>query len=72
MIENFDLPSDTERTQLKFGSLEDELKVFRRNDFALDREEFCSGMVAIASPVANGLGRYFAALGCYCPPKGSI
>ena len=72
MIENFDLASYTERTQLKFGSLEDELKVIRRNGFALDREEFCSGMVAIAVPVADGAGRYSAALGCYCPPKGSI
>lgn len=43
--------------------------MIRRNGFALEHEEFCSGMVAIAVSVADGASRYFAALGCHCPAQ---
>lgn len=44
-----------------------ELKVIRRQGFALDNEEFIEGMTAIAVPVRDGNGRYMASIGVHGP-----
>ena len=67
MIESLNLEAHTSQTHTTVKALESELQAIRRNGFALDREEFYTGMVAIAVPVTDGTGRYFAALGCHGP-----
>ena len=67
MIESLDLEAHTSQTHTTVEALEAELQAIRRNGFALDREEFYTGMVAIAVPVTDGAGRYFAALACHGP-----
>ena len=67
MIKNLNLEAYTDQTHTTVESLEAELQTIRRAGFALDREEFYNGMVAIAVPITDGAGRYFAALGCHGP-----
>ncbi len=67
MIESLNLEAYTNQTHTTVECLEAELQAISRNGFALDREEFYTGMVAIAVPVIDGAGRYFAALGCHGP-----
>jgi DNA-binding IclR family transcriptional regulator len=67
MIESLNLEAHTIQTHTTVEALEAELQAIRRNGFALDREEFYTGMVAIAVPVTDGAGRYFAALACHGP-----
>lgn len=49
------------------GSLLQELEQIARDGFALDREEFMDGMVAIAVPVTDARGRFIAALAYHGP-----
>ena len=67
MTESLNLEAHTSQTHTTVEALEAELQAIRRDGFALDREEFYTGMVAIAVPVRDGAGRYFAALGCHGP-----
>ena len=67
MIESLNLEAFTDQTHTTVASLEAELQAIRRDGFALDREEFYHGMIAIAVPVTDGVGRYFAALACHGP-----
>ena len=69
IIESLNLEAHTSQTHTTVDALEAELQAIRRNGFALDREEFYTGMVAIAVPVTDGAGRYFAALGCHGPAQ---
>ena len=48
-------------------SLLSELAQIARDGFALDREEFMDGMVAIAVPVKDARGRFIAALAYHGP-----
>lgn len=45
----------------------DELKEVARRGFAIDNEEFLEGMVAVAVPVRDRVGRYFASLAFHGP-----
>ena len=49
--------------------LADELSEIRRCGFSLDREEFHEGMVAIAVPVTDPQGRFYAALAIHGPTQ---
>ena len=49
--------------------LADELSDIRRHGFSLDREEFHEGMVAIAVPVTDPRGRFYAALAIHGPTQ---
>jgi len=66
-LKSLDLQAFTDKTHISILTLESELKAIRKDGFALDREEFYSGMVAIAVPVADARGRYYAALACHGP-----
>lgn len=46
-----------------------ELKAIRKDGYALDREEFVEGMVAIAVPVRDMSGRYVAAVAFHGPTQ---
>ena len=67
IIESLNLEAHTSQTHTTVDALEAELQAIRRNGFALDREEFYTGLVAIAAPVMAGDGSYFAALRCHGP-----
>ena len=57
----------TPNTFTDVGKLEAELAEIRRRGFSLDREEFHEGMVAIAVPVTDEMGRFYAALAIHGP-----
>ena len=59
----------TANTFTDIGSLEEELAEIRRRGFSLDREEFHEGMVAIAVPVTDEMGRFYAALAIHGPTQ---
>ena len=49
--------------------LSDELSDIRRRGFSLDREEFHEGMAAIAVPVTDPHGQFYAALAIHGPTQ---
>ena len=67
LVKSLNLEAHTENTHIDVETLEAELRAVRKDGFALDREEFHSGMVAIAVPVTDAAGRYYAALACHGP-----
>ncbi len=69
LLNSLDLKPHTDTTHSTVHSLEAELKQIRKNGYALDREEFHIGMVAIAVPVLDDEGRYAAALATHGPKQ---
>ncbi len=57
----------TSNTTTKPEKLLDEIKMVRRQGFAVDNEEFIEGMAAIAVPVRDAQGRYMASIGVHGP-----
>ena len=67
MVKSLTLEAHTENTHTEAETLAAELQSVRKDGFALDRQEFYSGMVAIAVPVTDASGHYYAALACHGP-----
>jgi DNA-binding IclR family transcriptional regulator len=61
------LDQHTDNTHTNTITLEKELKVIRRQGYALDDEEFFENMYAIAVPVFDPQGRFHAALATHGP-----
>ena len=61
------LEANTPTTITTPGDLLAELKQIARQGYALDNEEFVEGMVAVAVPVRDLNGRYFASLAVHGP-----
>ena len=59
----------TPNTHVSVERLATELNDIRRDGFSLDREEFHEAMVAIAVPVTDPEGRFFAALAVHGPTQ---
>ncbi len=59
----------TRFTHVEEGSLLEELQEIARKGYALDREEFLEGMIAIAVPVTDPNGRFVAALAFHGPTQ---
>ena len=57
----------TPNTFTEMSLLADELTAIRRQGYSLDREEFHQGMVAIAVPVTDASGKFYAALAVHGP-----
>ena len=57
----------TPNTHVEIDSLAAEITRIRRDGFSLDREEFHEAMVAIAVPVSDPAGRFYAALAVHGP-----
>ena len=57
----------TRNTITKIDDLMDELATVARQGYALDNEEFLDAMVAVAVPVRDRSGRYFASLATHGP-----
>lgn len=66
-VAGLDLHKLTAQTVTEPQSLLDELSVTAKRGYALDDEEFMDGMVAIAVPVVDPQGRYFASLAFHGP-----
>ncbi len=67
MVRGLDLSAHTQTTHRVADALLDELAEIAERGYALDREEFFEGMVAIAVPVKDGEGRFLAALATHGP-----
>ena len=63
------LNSLTANTHSSADTLATELSKIRRDGYSLDREEFHSAMVAIAVPVTDPAGRFYAALAVHGPTQ---
>ena len=59
----------TERTHDNINTLNAELKQISHDGYAIDREEFHDDMVAIAVPVRDPKGRFYAALAVHGPKQ---
>ncbi len=69
MVESLRLDRLTTNTHEDAVSLMGELLEISEQGYALDREEFMEGMVAIAVPVLDLSGRFFAALAYHGPTQ---
>ncbi len=69
IIDALCLEKMTDATHVSPDTLLEELKHIARDGYALDREEFLDGMVAIAVPVKDPLGRFVAALAFHGPTQ---
>lgn len=67
LVSNLTLEARTPNTHTDPALLTKELKAIAKQGFALDREEFMEGMVAIAVPVIDTNGRFVAALAFHGP-----
>ena len=57
ILQEITLKSFTDNTLIDVERLQQELVLIRRDRYALDREEYLSGLVCIAVPIFQGVGR---------------
>ena len=69
MLETLNLEAHTPKTHTDPDRLNDELQHIRRQGYALDDEEFFDNMFAIAVPIFDFHGRYYAALATHGPKQ---
>lgn len=69
LVTSLTLKQMTEHTHVTAQTLTEELRDIRKQGFAIDREEFIEGMVAIAVPVLDKRGRFIAALAYHGPAQ---
>ncbi len=72
MIETLSLDALTPKTYTDPDNLSREITTIRKEGFSLDKEEFNLGMIAIAVPVSDADGWFYAALGVHGPLSGSL
>ena len=58
---------ETSNTQTDADALLQELKIVRRQGYAVDNEEFINGMLAAAVPILDKRGKFIAALAFHAP-----
>jgi DNA-binding IclR family transcriptional regulator len=63
------LDMQTSRTMTEPQKIVEEIENIRQNDFSTDDEEFMEGMVAIAVPIRDDLGRLMATLSVHAPAQ---
>ena len=62
MIAADDMKRFTDKTIVDFGALVEELRLVRRNGFAMDREEFQPGVVCVGSAIRDHVGAVVGAI----------
>ncbi len=67
LIEAIPLDRLTPNTITESESLMSELKTTRANSVGIDNQEFCDGMVAVAVPINDAMGRICATLAVHGP-----
>jgi DNA-binding IclR family transcriptional regulator len=68
-LANTTLKSHTSRTLTDPEKLVQEIENVRNNDYSTDNEEFMDGMVAIAVPIRDDLGRLMSTLSIHAPDQ---
>jgi len=68
-ISSLDLERLTKNTICDKDDLLEELKAIRKNGYAVDKEEFVEGMVAMSVPIQDPQGRYIAAVAFHGPTQ---
>ncbi len=69
LVSSLNLKAMTPHTLDNPKKLLDQLKQIKKQGYSLDQEEFLEGMVAIAVPVLDTEGRFFAALAYHGPAQ---
>lgn len=69
LVSSLNLKAMTRHTLIDPQKLLDQLATIRKQGYSLDQEEFLDGMVAIAVPVLDPNGRFFAALAYHGPAQ---
>jgi DNA-binding IclR family transcriptional regulator len=69
LLASLTLTPQTPNTYTDTAALAEELAAIRRLGYSLDREEFHEAMVAIAVPVTDDKGRFYAALAIHGPTQ---
>ncbi len=67
MIAADDMKRFTDKTIVDFGALVEELRLVRRNGFAMDREEFQPGVVCVGSAIRDHVGAVVGAISASAP-----
>ncbi len=65
ILDMLQLTRETPKSIVDRAALERELQTIARQGYAVDDEEFLSGLVAVAVPVRDPRGRVFAAIACH-------
>lgn len=68
-VNSLDLRPLTQKTHTDPETLLEELSETRKRGYAIDNEEFMDGMVALAVPITDTLGRYVASLAMHGPSQ---
>ncbi|MBL6845493.1 MAG: IclR family transcriptional regulator [Planktomarina sp.] len=69
LVRSLRLQKLTDNTFIDAETLVSELKLVAKQGYAIDNEEFISGMVAIAVPITDDQGRYVASLAFHGPSQ---
>ena len=67
MAQRLNLSAETTNTIIRSADLLSELDSIRENEVGIDNEEFVDGMIAVAVPVKDSQGRFFAAVAFHAP-----
>lgn len=67
LLRSLKLETRTPNTLTDIGELDAALEAIRKSGVGTDNEEFLEGMVAVAVPVTDANGRFFAALAVHAP-----
>jgi len=67
ILESLERKRLTGNTLVDVGALVNELNLIASRQYAIDREEYIDGMVALAVPIKDASGRLFATLSCHAP-----
>jgi DNA-binding IclR family transcriptional regulator len=69
LVESLELTAMTQNTLTDKSLLLEELRDIKTNGYALDREEFMSGLIAIAVPIFDAESRFVAGLAYHGPTQ---
>ena len=69
VVQNLNLDPRTEHTHTSHETLLEELAKVRSLGYALDREEFMEGMIALAVPIKDADGRFVSAIAVHGPTQ---
>jgi DNA-binding IclR family transcriptional regulator len=66
-LRSLDLTANTPNTLVDRTALKRDLQAIARRGYSTDNEEFLTGLIAVAAPIADRAGRTFAAIACHAP-----
>ena len=69
LVQNLNFERMTSHTHVAGETLLPELEKIRKTGYALDREEFMDGMIALAVPMTDSQGRFVSAIAMHGPTQ---